>query len=98
MQETLHILIGFFKIDEKLSQEENKKLNDILAKVERILTIYGMETPELIHHYYMERLGEQDSLEKSEDGMMTVQLQIEQDKLIVDILNASNLRSMDSNG
>lgn len=91
-------MIGFFKIDEKVTQEENKKLHEILAKVERILTIYGMETPELIHHYYLERLEEQNQIVESEDGNMAVSLQIDGEKLHVEILNASKIRSMDSNG
>lgn len=85
-------------MDQKATKEENIHLHDILSKVERILTIYGMETPGLIHQYHLQRLKEQEQIEKSEDGMIGVTLQLDNDKLHVEILNAQNIRPMDSNG
>lgn len=98
LHETLNILIGFFKIDVKCSKEDNLKLNEKISKVQHILTIYGMETWKLIHFYHLERLDEQNKIEKSEDGQLTIILQIDDEKLHIEILNARNIRAMDSNG
>lgn len=69
-----------------------------MANIKRILTLYGMETPELIHQYHLERLNEQNQIEKSADGQMAISLQWDNDKLHIEILNAQNIRAMDSNG
>ncbi len=97
--ETLNILIGFFKLDDSaISEEENTKLDSKIADVKTLLTIYGMNTPKLIHEYYLERLREQNEIHKSEDGEMAISLQTDTENLHVEILNAQNLRPMDSNG
>lgn len=57
-----------------------------------------METPDLIQEFYMEKLKEQNEIEKSENGELRVALQLEGDKLTVEVLNAYAIRAMDSNG
>lgn len=69
-----------------------------MAEIERILTLYGMETPDLIHQYHLERLNEQNQIEKSTDGLMAITLQRDNNQLHIEILNAQNIRQMDSNG
>ena len=69
-----------------------------MAEITRLLTIYGMETQDLIHEYHLERLMEQQQMEKSEDGEIAITLQLDSDKLYLGILNARKIRPMDSNG
>lgn len=57
-----------------------------------------METQDLIHEYYLERLKEQNELEKNQDGQMAIAIQMDKEKLHVEILNAQNIRAMDTNG
>ncbi|XP_065216233.1 protein unc-13 homolog 4B-like [Planococcus citri] len=98
LKETLHILIGFFKIEEKVPEEEIEKLRGILAKNERRLTLLSTNTARLMHMYHMERWQEQEQLEDAKNGILTVEVQIEGDNLNIEILGASNVIPMDSNG
>lgn len=87
-----------FKVDEATTQEEESELTDKLSEVKQLLHIYGMETPELINEFYMEKLQEQNEIEKSENGELRIAMHFEGDKLEVEVLNAYSIRAMDSNG
>lgn len=45
---------------------------EVLTEIERILDLHAFETADLIHQYYLERLGHQKDTEKSEYGLLTI--------------------------
>lgn len=70
----------------------------VLEKIERLLKLHGLETAELIHRYHQERLEEQKEIEEPIYGLVTVKAYFIDNSLNIQILNARNLRCMDSNG
>ncbi|XP_057330186.1 protein unc-13 homolog 4B isoform X3 [Microplitis mediator] len=93
LNRTLHTLIRFFN----LGADETANVQ-ILEKIERLLSLHGLETAELIHRYHLERAQEQKNIKEASLGMLTVRAQFISNSLNVQILNARNLRPMDSNG
>ncbi|XP_044586415.1 protein unc-13 homolog 4B isoform X2 [Cotesia glomerata] len=93
LNRTLHTLIRFFN----LGADETSNVK-ILEKIERLLSLHGLETADLIHRYYLERAQQQKDIEETSHGMLTVRAQFISNLLNVQILNARNLRPMDSNG
>lgn len=73
-----------------------------LRKVERILRLHGMETPELSYQFYVQRLMEQKKLQSTGDahyhGLLTIRAQFIDNVLTIEIMNARNIKPMDSNG
>ena len=57
-----------------------------------------METPQLIHEYYLERLSEIQRIEDVNCGELAIKAQFVDTTLRLEILNARNLLPMDSNG
>lgn len=57
-----------------------------------------MDTADLIHEYYLERCREAGEMQEELEGVLTVKLIFINDVLKVDILNANNIKAMDSNG
>ncbi|XP_034244004.1 protein unc-13 homolog 4B isoform X2 [Thrips palmi] len=73
-----------------------------LRRVERILRLHGMETPELSYQFYVQRLMEQKKLQSMGDapyqGLLTIRAQFVDNALSIEIMNARNIKPMDSNG
>ncbi|XP_011304160.1 protein unc-13 homolog D isoform X1 [Fopius arisanus] len=93
LHRTLHTLIRFFN----LGADETANVQ-VLKKIERLLNLHGLETAELIHRYHLERFKEQNEMEDALHGMLTVKTHFTENSLNVQILNARNLKAMDSNG
>ncbi|KAL6446334.1 hypothetical protein ACFW04_001140 [Cataglyphis niger] len=93
LHRTLHTLIRFFNLD----ADETANVQ-VLEKIERLLKLHGLETAELIHRYHQERLEEQKEIEEPIYGLVTVKAYFIDNSLNIQILNARNLRCMDSNG
>jgi BAI1-associated protein 3 len=89
----LHTLIQFFN----LGADELANVK-VLEKIEKVLKLYGLETTELIHQYYVDRLKEQNSMDNEPYGLLTVKAYFFNDLLNLQILNARNLKPVDSNG
>ncbi|KAH8251557.1 hypothetical protein KR038_001840 [Drosophila bunnanda] len=93
LNNTLQTMIDCFKMGNIASSDVK-----ILSNIQSRLELYSMETADLIHQYYMERLENQKSQETSPFGQLTVMAQLTDSGLLLTILNARNLLSMDSNG
>ncbi|XP_033214634.1 protein unc-13 homolog 4B isoform X2 [Belonocnema kinseyi] len=93
LHRTLHALIQFFN----LGADEAANVQ-VLEKIESLLKLHGLETAELIHRYNLERIQEQKKLEDALHGLLTVRAQFIDNSLNIQILNARNLRPMDTNG
>lgn len=93
LYQTLHILIGFFKQGDKAISND-----EVLSRIERMLSLHGMETTDLIHQIHLERLAEQRAMINPTYGMLTVRLQFVHDTLRIEVMNARNLHPMDNNG
>ncbi|XP_076681977.1 C2 and C2B_Munc13-like domain-containing protein staccato isoform X3 [Andrena cerasifolii] len=93
LHRTLHTLIRFFNVG--ADETANVK---ILEKMEHLLQLHGLETAQLIHRYHQERITEQNELEESEYGQITVKAQLLDNCLNVQIMNARKLRPVDTNG
>lgn len=93
LHRTLHTLIRFFNF----GADETANVQ-VLEKIERLLMLHGLETADLIHCYHQERLEEQKVLEETVYGLITVKAHFIDNSLNIQILNARNLRCMDSNG
>ncbi|XP_071872058.1 C2 and C2B_Munc13-like domain-containing protein staccato isoform X3 [Bombus fervidus] len=93
LHRTLHTLIRYFNVG--ADETANVK---VLEKIEHLLELHGLETAELIHRYHQERIKEQNELEESEYGQITVKAQFVDNSLNIQILNARKLRPVDSNG
>lgn len=52
----------------------------------------------MIHQFNLERLKEQEEMENADLGLLTVRLQFIDNLLRVEVMNARNLKSKDSNG
>ncbi|KAH8384033.1 hypothetical protein KR009_011796 [Drosophila setifemur] len=93
LNNTLQTMIECFKMG-------NIEASDvkILSAIQSRLELYSLETADLIHQYYMERLEYQKSQESSPFGQLTITAQLTDAGLMLTILNARNLMSTDSNG
>ncbi|XP_039281647.1 protein unc-13 homolog 4B [Nilaparvata lugens] len=74
--------------------------SEVMANIEQLLVLQGMETWQLIHQCHLERHNEQQELigATAPLGMLTVRMQFVHDLLRIEIMNARNLRPMDDNG
>lgn len=70
----------------------------MIQKLESLLYLHTLDTVDLIHGYYLERLQEQKETQDANEGVLTVKLIFINDVLKVEILNAHCIRSKDSNG
>lgn len=93
MRDSFHILFGFLK---KGNETEYK--SETIQKLEAILRLHSLDTADLIHEYYLERHQETKEMQEPTEGVLTVKLIFINDVLKVDILNANNIKAMDSNG
>lgn len=93
LHKTLHTLIRFFN----LSSDETANV-EVLEKIESLLKLHGLETAELIHSYHQDRLKEQKEMKESIYGLISIKAYFIDNSLNIQILNARNLRCMDSNG
>ncbi|XP_071625523.1 protein unc-13 homolog 4B isoform X1 [Temnothorax longispinosus] len=93
LHKTLHTLIRFFNLD----ADETANVQ-ILEKIERVLKLHGLETAELIHRFHQERMEEQKEMEEPIYGLVSVKAYFLDNSLNIQILNARNLRCIDSNG
>ncbi|XP_055524465.1 protein unc-13 homolog 4B isoform X3 [Wyeomyia smithii] len=97
LRDTLHIMVANFKSTEN-PETETSSDKETLAHIERLLTLHGYETTDLIHQYYLDRLKEQEEETSESCGMLTVQCFFKENVLELEIMNARNLKPMDTNG
>ncbi|KAJ8682333.1 hypothetical protein QAD02_018125, partial [Eretmocerus hayati] len=90
LHKTLQTLIQFFN----LGADDLANIK-VLENIEKALKLYGLETNDLIHQFYIDRLAEQNSIDNEPYGQLTVKAYFLNDMLYVQILNARNLRSPD---
>ncbi|KAJ8881430.1 hypothetical protein PR048_017911 [Dryococelus australis] len=95
LHETLKILVGFFRQGDECDSVGD---SEILQKIQHLLMVHGLETSELIHQYFLERLPSQDHPAVPSLGLLTVRLQFVEDVVRVELMNARNIRAMDTNG
>ncbi|XP_065722259.2 protein unc-13 homolog 4B isoform X3 [Drosophila suzukii] len=93
LNNTLQTMMDCFKMG-NLQTSDVK----ILSSIQSRLRLYSLETADLIHQYYLERLETQKNQESSPYGQLTVTAQFTDSGLLLTILNARNLMPMDSNG
>ncbi|XP_030370061.1 protein unc-13 homolog 4B isoform X2 [Scaptodrosophila lebanonensis] len=93
LRATLQTMISCFKIGRIVTSDVK-----VLSAIEKILDLHAFETSDLIHQYYLERLGAQKELQKSQYGQLTITAQFGEGRLKLQILNARNLVPMDTNG
>ncbi|KAH8358960.1 hypothetical protein KR093_003577 [Drosophila rubida] len=92
LRETLRTMISCFKIGNTETDVQ------ILLEIEGILDLHALETSELIHQYYLDRLKYQKEESTSIFGQLAISAQFTETQLTLKILNARNLRPMDTNG
>ncbi|XP_017103350.2 protein unc-13 homolog 4B isoform X1 [Drosophila bipectinata] len=93
LNNTLQTMLDCFKMG-------NIEASDvkILSAIQSRLQLYSLETADLIHQYYMERLEYQKNQTSSQYGQLTIMANLTDSGLVLNILNARNLLPMDSNG
>ncbi|XP_055617966.1 protein unc-13 homolog 4B isoform X2 [Toxorhynchites rutilus septentrionalis] len=97
LRDTLHIMVANFKTTRN-QESEHASDKETLVHIERLLQLHGYETTDLIHQYYIDRLQEQEAQDDSEYGVLAVQCFFKDNILELEIMNARNLKPMDSNG
>lgn len=96
LKEALRIMIKSFKMG---GDGEDKDDKAALQLIQETLNLHSLETADLVHQYYVEQLREQDKMEKTPYGQLTVHARINAENVLeLEILSARNLRPMDSNG
>ncbi|XP_026840156.1 protein unc-13 homolog 4B isoform X1 [Drosophila persimilis] len=92
LKDTLQTMIYCFKMG-NVATDVN-----ILSTIQKRLDAYALETADLIHQYYIERLEYQKNQPLSPFGQLTIRAEFTDSSLLLTILNARNLLPMDSNG
>lgn len=59
---------------------------EVLREVEKLLSLHGYETSDLIHQYYKERINEQKQIEDGPIGLLTIQTYFHQNTLEVRVI------------
>uniref|UniRef100_A0ABD2XAI6 CYRIA/CYRIB Rac1 binding domain-containing protein n=1 Tax=Trichogramma kaykai TaxID=54128 RepID=A0ABD2XAI6_9HYME len=90
LHQTLLVLIRFFRLGK---EDQDYR---IIAKIENLLKLYGSDSSELIYNYYKDRLQQQNNQNHEFFGVLTVKAYFLYDKLHLQILNARNLKSVDT--
>ena len=72
--------------------------SETIQKLEALLHLHTLDTVDLIHEYYLERLQKQIEMQEANEGVLTVKLIFINNILKVDILNANGIKAMDTNG
>ncbi|XP_034475507.1 protein unc-13 homolog 4B isoform X2 [Drosophila innubila] len=93
LRETLRTMISCFKIGDTITSDVQ-----ILLEIESILDLHALETSDLIHQFYLDRLKYQKEDSIAQFGQLTISAQLTDSRLLLKILNARNLRPMDKNG
>lgn len=73
-------MVASFKIPGSIGDTTDIK---VLDRVNQLLSLHGLETAELIHCYYKERLIAQETLEDAPLGILTVQAYFRENTLEV---------------
>jgi BAI1-associated protein 3 len=87
------MLFGFLRKDNNTEYK-----SETIQKLEALLHLHTLDTVNLIHEYYLERLQKQKEMQDANEGVLTVKLIFINNVLKVDILNANGIKAMDSNG
>ncbi|XP_012162614.1 protein unc-13 homolog 4B isoform X2 [Ceratitis capitata] len=93
LKHTLTIMTSCFKIGKIVTSDV-----EVLKEIEKTLDLHALETSDLIHQYYIELLGYQRNITKSEFGQLTIKANFTETGLLLHILNGRNLVPMDPNG
>ncbi|KRF80897.1 uncharacterized protein Dvir_GJ14122, isoform E [Drosophila virilis] len=93
LRDTLRTMISCFKIGDAKTSDVK-----ILSEIESILDLHALETADLIHQYYLDRYRNQREQSTAHFGQLTITGQFTDSGLLLKILNARNLVSMDKNG
>uniref|UniRef100_A0A0K8VC76 Protein unc-13 D n=1 Tax=Bactrocera latifrons TaxID=174628 RepID=A0A0K8VC76_BACLA len=93
LKQTLSVMTSCFKIGNAVTSDI-----EVLREVEKALDLHAYETSDLIHQYYLELLGCQQGISRSEFGQLTIKPNFTQTGLVLHILNGRNLVPMDQNG
>ncbi|XP_067616080.1 protein unc-13 homolog 4B isoform X4 [Eurosta solidaginis] len=93
LKQTLGVMTSCFKIGRIATSNI-----EVLKEIEKTLDLHAYETADLIHQYYIELLGVQKRISKSEYGQLTIKGNFSGSNLELHILNGRNLISMDPNG
>ncbi|PSN30835.1 hypothetical protein C0J52_20267 [Blattella germanica] len=86
--------VDFFK---ELDEDVITANSQLLKKIEKGLLFNAIGTTQLIHQYFLERREEQRKLETTPFGLITVKMQLVENVLTLEILNARNLRPLKKN-
>jgi len=87
------MLFGFLRKDNSTEYK-----SETIHKLEALMHLHTLDTVDLIHEYYLERLQKQTEMEEASEGVLTVKLIFINNVLKIDILNANGIKAMDSNG
>lgn len=87
------MLFGFLRKDNNTEYK-----SETIQKLEALLHLHTLDTVNLIHEYYLERLQQQNEMQEANEGVLTVKLIFINNVLKVDVLNANGIKAMDSNG
>lgn len=79
LRECLHIMIQTFTCGTSTSSCVEK---ETLDSVEQTLQLHGAETADLIHQYYLERLKQQQTMENTPHGQLTVRCCLAEDDFL----------------
>ncbi|XP_017464694.1 PREDICTED: protein unc-13 homolog D [Rhagoletis zephyria] len=93
LKQTLVVMTSCFKVGNIVTSDI-----EVLKEVEKALDLHAFESADLIHQYYIELLGKQNSITRSEFGQLTIKANFTETDLLLHILNGRNLVPMDPNG
>ncbi|KAF8564682.1 hypothetical protein P879_11506 [Paragonimus westermani] len=69
-----------------------------LQNVNYLIRVYISSSPELVELYFIEKIKIQETSSSTVHGTLTVHLYMQQSQLVVEVLCASGLDPLDSNG
>ncbi|XP_026481672.1 protein unc-13 homolog 4B-like [Ctenocephalides felis] len=84
------------RLDECREQEALDR--EQLEQMRELLRLHALETGDLIHRFHLDRLKEQESMQDTPYGILTVRCRLQNTHLRVEIMSARNLKPTDSNG
>ncbi|KAF5405984.1 hypothetical protein PHET_00501 [Paragonimus heterotremus] len=98
LKQSLELLVQFFlKIGEgQLDRSELE--NETFQNVNYLIRVYNSSSPELVELYFIEKIKIQETSSSTVHGTLTVNLYYQQSQLVVEVLSASGLEPLDSNG